>query len=81
MSKGNSVPSSSATPSNDSKTPLPIPLAGTLMTRRRLTLSCGFKHEFQVGQRVLDLFSFVEADAADDLVVDARPPKRIFERA
>ena len=35
----------------------------------------------QVGERVLDFLALVEPDAADDLVGDAGPPQRVFDRA
>ena len=42
---------SSSTASSDSITPLPMPRAGTLMTRRRLTSSCGLRTQLQVRER------------------------------
>ena len=62
-------------------TPLPMPRAGTLITRRKLTSSCGLMISLQVGERVLDFLALVEADAADDLVGDALAHQRVFDRA
>ena len=39
------------------------------------------QHELQVRKRVLDFLALVEPDAADDLVVGAGSPQRVFERA
>ena len=58
-----------------------MPRAGTLITRRRLTSSCGLSTSLQIRERVLDLLALVEPDAADDLVGDAGAPQRVFERA
>ena len=58
-----------------------MPRAGTLITRRRLTSSCGLMIELEVRERVLDLLALVEADAADDLVGDALAHQRVFNRA
>ena len=62
-------------------TPLPMPRAGTLMTRRRLTSSCGFSTQLEVREGVLDFLALVEPDAADDLVGGAGAPQRVFERS
>ena len=42
--------------SSDSMTPLPMPLAGTLITRRRLTLSCGLNTSFRYARASLISF-------------------------
>ncbi len=72
---------SGSTASSASMHRLPMPRAGTLTTRRKLTSSCGLMSEAQVGERVLDLLALVEPDAADDAVGDALAHQRVFDRA
>ena len=59
----------------------PIPRLGTLMMRRRLTVSAGLRDDAQVGEGVLDLLALVEPGAADDLVGHADPDQHLLERA
>ena len=59
----------------------PMPRAGTLMIRSKLTLSVSRAQDAQVRQRVLDLAPGVEPRPADELVADAVAQERFLDRA
>ena len=56
----------------------PIARAGTLMIRSKLTESVSDRRT-RVRERVLDLASAVEPDAADELVADAVAQERLLD--
>ena len=71
---------SRATRSTVSMVVLPMPRTGVLTTRMRATESFGIQNELEVGDHVLDLGALVEAEASDDVVVQAVAAQSLFQQ-